>query len=216
MKASILFYTLLAVFVTTAVVALLGVLGAVSIEGTVLNLLVTALLVETAAAVIALFRRTDFLSEDRARRSDSLVSTLGQTIETFDRLSDEIEAAIQNQPVAEESRPHRFLIRRTGKHDVAVYERMQVISGDQLDRLSPVTRKRVATYAKSMEALEREWTRIKEERATSQLDPAVRDQQIELIRTMKKDLVGVVDFLGEQNIYLDDHYLTVRDLVAQV
>ncbi|MFC1889131.1 hypothetical protein ACFL4G_05175 [Thermodesulfobacteriota bacterium] len=57
-----LFYTFLVVFVVTAVVALLGVTRVVSIEGKYLWPLLSALIIESACAVIALFKGTVFFS----------------------------------------------------------------------------------------------------------------------------------------------------------
>ncbi len=49
---------------------------------------------------------------------------------------------------------------------------------------------------------------------TSQLDPNARQQNLDLIRGMKEDLVGLLDFLEKQGIYLNDHYVDVRHLVS--
>ncbi len=66
-----------------------------------------------------------------------------------------------------------------------------------------------------MESLRREWNKLKG-MGTSQLDPAVKERKLELLRGMKDDLVGILDFLQRQGIYLDDHYATVRSLVANL
>ena len=59
-----LFYTFLVIFVATATVTLLGITGVITISSGYLTALVTAFLVELAAAVIALFTRTDFYADD--------------------------------------------------------------------------------------------------------------------------------------------------------
>ena len=51
---------------------------------------------------------------------------------------------------------------------------------------------------------------------TEQLDPKMREKKLNLLRTMKDDLVGVLDFLQGQGIYLDDHYREVRHLVSNL
>jgi hypothetical protein len=37
-----------------------------------------------------------------------------------------------------------------------------------------------------------------------------------LLRGAKDDLVGILDSLQNRGIYLDDHYIEVRDLVANL
>ena len=62
-----LFYTFLGIFVVTSVVTLLGVTGVVGIDSRYLAGLVTAFLVESAGATIALFRGAEFFKEDETR-----------------------------------------------------------------------------------------------------------------------------------------------------
>ena len=59
-----LFYTLLVIFAVTSAVTLLGVTGIIPIAGGYLTALVSAFLIELAGAVIALFKRAEFFSED--------------------------------------------------------------------------------------------------------------------------------------------------------
>jgi hypothetical protein len=59
-----LFYTFLAIFVLTALVTLLGIMGVVRIEDFYLKGLFGALLLELVGAIIGLFRGTDFFAQD--------------------------------------------------------------------------------------------------------------------------------------------------------
>ena len=65
MKASILFYTFLTMFVLTASVTLLGILQVVPIQRVHLSMLLSAFLIELAAAVVGLFKRTEFFTPKR-------------------------------------------------------------------------------------------------------------------------------------------------------
>jgi hypothetical protein len=208
-KTTVLFYTFLGVFVLTAIVTLLGVLGIVSIQPTHLSLLLSAFLIELAAAVVGLFKRTDF-----SVKESSISATLSFAVDSFDRLSDEIEAAINNRQ-AEVNRAHRFLIRRFG-NSVAAYQRMQEFSDEHFDQLPSEVRRRIRTYHHSMRKLEREWELIKREHPSSQLQSDVREKQLSLIKGMKEDLVGIVDVLQAAGFYVNDHYLNVRSLVSQL
>jgi hypothetical protein len=78
-------------------------------------------------------------------RSTKVVSSLGNAVEVLDRLSDEIVAAINDEPVPVSGPAHGFLIRRVGKDDVAVYQKMQQIGPEKLDTLAPDVRQMVHT-----------------------------------------------------------------------
>jgi hypothetical protein len=208
-RQAFLFYVFMAIFLVTAIVTLLGVTGVVTIPETQLNMLLGAFLVELAGAVVALYRRTDFFE----RPADNLATSFGATIEAFDRISDEIEATIKNQPI-DPTHAHRFLIRRMGDSVVA-YEKMQKITPAELEQLPKDQRDLIRTYEHSMDKFTKAWTKLKKS-GTSQLDPAVRDRKLDLLRGAKDDLVGILDSLQNRGIYLDDHYRDVRDLVAKL
>lgn len=208
MREAMLFYTFITIFIATAAVTLLGVVGVISIPEPQLSVLVGALLVELAAAVVALYRRTDFF----ARPTENLATTLGEGFAELDQVSDEIVATIQNRSA--KSTPPRFLIRHVGDSVVA-YRRMQVLSAEQLDQLPREQRDLIRTYEKSMKTFTKEWKKLKQS-GDSQLDQSVRQRMLDLLRGAKGDLVGILDFLQDQGIYLDDHYRVVRNLVSKL
>jgi len=87
----LLFYTVLAVFAATAIVTLLGVTGYISVDPTILKGLVGALLVESAAAIVGLFKATDFFSTDDQKTK---TGHLNRQIETLEKdLSDALNRA---------------------------------------------------------------------------------------------------------------------------
>lgn len=67
-----LFYAFLAIFVATAVVTLLGIIGVVAIDDFYLKGLFGALLLELVGAIIGLFKGTDFFAQenDKPRPAD--------------------------------------------------------------------------------------------------------------------------------------------------
>jgi len=149
------------------------------------------------------------------RGRESTSASLSDAVNTFDRLSDEIEATITNQPQSSNIHPRGYLIRRIGNNLVA-YQRMQSFSEDHFDQLPADIKRQIETYKKSMQRLYREWESIKRSSATSQLDPQVREKQLNLIKSMKGDLVGIIDVLQQAGFFLDDHYLKVRSLLLQL
>jgi hypothetical protein len=210
MKQEVLFYSFIAIFILTAIVTLLGVVGVVTIGGTQLNMLLSAFLIELAGAVVALYRRTNFFDQS----SSNLATSLGLAIEAFDQISDEIQATIRNIP-SDPSHVHRFLIRRMG-NSVVAYERMRVITAKELELLPKDQRDLIRAYEKSMENLKKEWMKLKRTDVESQLDPEMRERRLALLRGMKENLIGILDFLPSQGIYLDDHYADVRHLVSNL
>ena len=70
-----LFYTFLTIFAATAVVTLLALTGVVTVVGGYLGWLVSAFLVESAGAVIALFRGAKFFEEASVRHAPHSLNT---------------------------------------------------------------------------------------------------------------------------------------------
>lgn len=210
MRQGILFYSFIAIFVATTVVTLLGVVGAVRVGETQLNMLLSAFLVALAGVVVGKYRRTDFFTRTTAK----LTTSLGSTIEAFDSISDEIEAALKNQP-PNPDHLHSYLIRRAGD-SVAAYQKMTVIKETDLEQLPKKERDLIGTYEKSMERMLKEWKKLKSAKPASQLDPKTREQRIALLREMKENLVGILNFLESKGIYLTDHYQDVRHLVSEL
>ncbi len=209
MRQAILFYSFMLIFVITAILTLLGVVSIVPIKEVHLNMLLGAFLVELAGAVIALYKKTDFF----ARPADNLATSIGSTLEGFDEIADEIEAVITGQEI-DPNHVHRFLVRRTG-NSVVAYEKMNVITAEELESLPKEERDLIRTYEDSMNNLVSEWKKLKRSGA-GQLEPAAKEKMLELLRTMKEDLVGIIELLQKSGIYLDDHYMHVRDLVSRL
>jgi septal ring factor EnvC (AmiA/AmiB activator) len=67
-----LFYTFLAIFVVTTIVTLAGIVGAAHISGGYLTALVSAFLIESAGAVVAIFRQADFFIDDEKKHADTI------------------------------------------------------------------------------------------------------------------------------------------------
>jgi hypothetical protein len=218
MRQASFFYSFLGIFIATAIVTLLGVTGVVTIRDTQLNLLLGAYLIELAAAVVALYRRTDFYQtkegdHSKEQSTDNLAAAWSSTIEAFDKISDEIDSAIKNKPI-DPKHVHSFLIRRIGD-SVAAYRLMKVVTSKELEELPEVERDLIRTRESSMADFMSDWRKLKRG-GIAQLDPEVREKQIGLIRGAKKDLVAILDSLQNRGIYLDDHYQEVRDEVAQL
>jgi len=82
-----LFYTFLVIFVATAIVTLLGVTGVVRVPSGYLTALITAFLVESAGAVVAIFRGADFFSEDEHKYASTIGRVQEEHRQTKERLA---------------------------------------------------------------------------------------------------------------------------------
>jgi hypothetical protein len=67
-----LFYTFLWIFGITSIITLLGVIGVIKISDGYLSALVSAFLIESAGAVVAIFKRADFFSDDTSRNENAV------------------------------------------------------------------------------------------------------------------------------------------------
>ena len=210
MRQTVLFYSFIIIFIVTAAVTLLGVTGRILIPATQLNMLLAAFLVELAGAVIALYKRTDFFTPQRGK----VAGSLGSAIEQFDKISDEISATLHNK-AQDPTHLHGFLIRHS-PDGVAAYQRMKVISSEELEQLPPGQKKLIRDYDRAMKTLTQEWSHLKAGDANALIDPATRARNLELLRNMKDNLVGVLDFLQDNGIYLTDHYADIRHLVKEL
>lgn len=208
-QKEILYYSFIVIFIATSIVTLVGVMGYVIIDKTHLNMLLTAFLLGIAGAIVALFKKTNFFSTS----SGILTESLGSAVSTFDQISDEIKAAIEDKPV-DHTHAHGFLILRRGDSVVA-YRKMKVITAEELENLPADQKHLIRQYEKSMNSLLKEWKKIKGG-GIEQLDSDTRKRALDLLRAMKDDLVGVLNFLERQGVYLDDHYAVIRSLVSEL
>src|SRR5262245_342038 len=198
-----LFYTFLVIFAATAIVTLLGVIKVLPIEQENLRWLLGAFLIELAGAVIALFRGAPFFAG-----KEDVVTAMAHSVRVIDELKPEIEAVVAGKTQAEVNRHYGIVVRKEG-NDLVAYQRMQVISGEQLKNLPPDRQEVVQTYEASMERFRDKWKKLyaKRSKATSEQERGEIDKQLaELTREMGKELHGVLDFLAGQGMMLEDHY----------
>lgn len=205
-----LFYTFLVIFAATAIVTLLGVVKALPIEQENLRWLLGAFLIELTGAVIALFRGAPFFAA-----KEDVITAMAHSVRVIDELKPEIEAVVAGKIQAEVNQHFGIVVRKEG-NDLVAYQRMQVISGEQLKKLPPDQQEVVRTYEASMERFQDKWKKLypKRSKAATDQDRSEIDRQLaELTREMAKELHGVLDFLASQGMMLEDHYRAVRGLV---
>ncbi len=211
MRKNVLFYTFIAIFVLTALVTLLGVLGAVTIERSYLNALVGAFLIELGGSVVILFRKTDFSDMS----DDGLMASLDQSAQIIDRISGQILDVVRGQQSPEDAYAHRMLIRRSG-NQLAAYQRFGIITKDDLEALPKKERDHIKVHEQSLKQLKKTWDDLypKRVRSDGSIDPDTEQRLQHLVSEMKVDLLAILDFIEKRGLYLDDHYQDVRSVVG--
>src|SRR5205085_9045536 len=92
-----LFYTVLAVFIVTSLVTLMGVTGCIVIPEKYLDKLIWAFLVQLAAAVFSLFRKADFFSEEEKKRLESVEVAVAQTAPVAKKILSTIPSELRKE-----------------------------------------------------------------------------------------------------------------------
>jgi len=207
-----MFYTFLAIFAATAIVTLLGILCIVPIEQENLRWLLGAFLIELAGAVVALFRGAPFFTA----RGD-VVSSMARSVAVIDELTPQLEAVAAGETQAQVHRHYGIVVRKEG-NDLVAYQKLHVISGDDLAKLSSEQQEVIHTYESSMERFRERWKKPYDERAdaTDQERRKIDRELGSLVRERKQDLFRILDFLIQRGMVLRDHYERIRGIVDSI
>lgn len=149
------------------------------------------------------------------------IAAASAAVKLFDGIADQVERFITKSETPSVPKEHRMKIE--GDADAIVVRsegrEVQRITAGDLNALPEAQLRHVKVLEKSMENHYSIWEKVYPQLALA-VDPiqeAKIDQQLkQIIRTMKKDLGGILTFLESCGIQLDDHYLHIRQLVAEV
>jgi hypothetical protein len=148
-----------------------------------------------------------------AKQVESVVTlqAAGRGVQLIDRLEPQIMAVVQGGT----GRPtrHAVMVKPVGKAIVGTVrghpERRRAVTAADLDRLPRAELRRVRAYEKSMQEHYARWERLYPQRD----DPRVQPQLRRAVRAMKRDLSGIVTFLQDRGLDLQDHYAGIRMVV---
>jgi hypothetical protein len=133
--------------------------------------------------VNGLFKRTDFFTQ----KDTSLTTSLGFAVDSFDRLPDEIHAAISIHPQPSGNPAHRFII---GVLEIWWWHTRKCRNSPR-STLTSCPLKSDAKYA-LMNAHSKRWKGIgsqsKRTQAASHLESSVRGKRLALSKAMRSDL----------------------------
>jgi hypothetical protein len=154
----------------------------------------------------------------------ALVAATKGSIDVFDKFAGQIRSVLLRRPKEEAGTEDRWKFKvGSDKNNIIVTQNKnvrQTITGDELaSKLNPSHLVLVKTFEDKMEYDFRIWSSVYKSKDASQ-DPEVNaktDEQLRrLVLKMKKELLGILDFLQHIGIHLDDHYMHIRYLIEQV
>ena len=141
-------------------------------------------------------------------------------VKLFDKMADQIERFITRRPEPDVPKEYRLKIERSGDDIVTTSQgrEIQRITAANLGNLLPSQLRHVTVLEQSMENHYAVWSQVYPQLALmdSPVQKAKVEQQLRaIVGGMKGDLEGILSFLQDCGVQLDDHYMHIRNLVAQ-
>lgn len=149
------------------------------------------------------------------------ISAASAAVGLIDKIADEIERFITKKPAPLVPKEHPVKIEKKGDSLVEFAHGKEVrrITPDDLRKLPEDQLQHITVLERSMQNHYRIWSKVYPELAL--MDSPVQKARVEaqldeVIRGMRKDLLGILSFIESCGLYLDDHYMNIRELVKQV
>ena len=156
----------------------------------------------------------------------ALITATKGAVDIFDKVAGQIKSVLTNRPkeAAGDDDRWRFKIGSDPtatsivvKQDTRV---VQTLKGDELARvLGPNDLRLIKTYESKMSEYFDLWEKVYEEKDASNdaLANAKTEKQLnKLIGKMRGELLGILSFLEQIGVNLDDHYMHIRHLVQDI
>jgi len=148
----------------------------------------------------------------------AVLTLAGKAIDLFDKFAGQVGRFITKK--AEPAQPKEYRYKVDGKNGALQVSRdgrnLQTITAHDLAKLPPDQLDHIRVLEKSMERHYNLWKSVYPKRNDS-ADPMVNakvEQQLrDLVLEMKGDLTGIIDFLQSLGVYLDDHYVMMRNVI---
>jgi hypothetical protein len=138
----------------------------------------------------------------------------------IDKIGDQVSRFLSKREVLVMPVEHRAKIERDGDAIVQKHHGVesQRITANDLQKLPEAELRHIKVLEQSMENHYAIWASVYPQLAleTDKMAKARTEQQLKaIISDMKRDLVGILDFLLKAGLDLDDHYRNIRDVVAR-
>ena len=154
----------------------------------------------------------------------AVLAATKNAVDIFDKISGQIKGVLAKRPKEPEGGEDRWRHKVTAdEKQITVRQNgkvIQTLTRAQLEvKLNRSQLAHIEVYEASMKKFYSRWSKLYPKRDSSadelaniKLDEQLTDQ----IKKMSEDLAGIVDFLQDIGVYLDDHYVEVRGLVKQL
>jgi hypothetical protein len=148
---------------------------------------------------------------------DAATSAVG----LIDKIADQVESFMTKRSEPMVPKEHRFKIEKEGDAIVSKYhgKEHQRITAQDLQKLPEATLRHIRVLEQSMENHYLIWAAAYPQLVLA-VDPIAKaktEQQLKsVIAGMKGDLEGILNFLEQSGLHLDDYYMHIRRLVGSV
>ena len=151
----------------------------------------------------------------------AIVAATKGAVDLFDKFGGQLMSFLRKGPKDPPGDEYRWKIKIGTEGNNIVVKReahtVQTITHDQLaSKLHPSDLELVKTYEKKMKEYFTLWVTVYDAKDSS-ADPLVNaktDAQLQnLVLKMRSELLGILSFLEQTGVQLDDHYLNIRQLV---
>jgi hypothetical protein len=149
------------------------------------------------------------------------IGAASSAVALIDKIYDQVDRFLTGRPDPVIPKEHRQKIEKEGdtlvskKPDGSVCQR---ITADDMKKLPESSLRHIKVLEQSMENHYSIWARVYSQLplAVDPIKKAQTEQQLHgIINDMKSDLDGILQFLLDSGMHLDDHYMHIRSLVKQ-
>lgn len=155
----------------------------------------------------------------------AVITAIKGSIDIFDRIASPIKRVLLDRSdfdqIDARDKRWRFKVETNGNNIVVREDErtLQTISGEEMEKkLVGDDLKLIETYEAKMAEYFELWSAVYAQKGRSP-DP-LKNAQVNLqlkglIKDMRGELIGILDFLEKLGVQLDDHYMHVRQLVEK-
>lgn len=150
------------------------------------------------------------------------IAAATSAVRLIDKITDQVERFITKKPEPAVPKEHRQTIRKQGDAIVSqmhgqVYQ--TITAQDMEKKLSEADLRHIQVLEQAMQNHYSVWASVYPQLALA-VDPIAKAKtEIQLkgiVSDMRDDLNGILGFLENSGLYLDDHYLNIRDVVNRM
>ncbi len=140
-------------------------------------------------------------------------------VQLIDKVADQVTRFLTKRSGPEVLPQHKMTVEQDGDALVSKHygKEFQRVTAKDLEKLPEADLRHIKVYEESMQNHYDVWAAVYPQLALA-IDPIAKaktEAQLRgIVKAMKGDLLAILRFLEKAGLYLDDHYASVRDVVA--